>query len=164
MLLSTTPDFNTVKKYSTPSRLLRTGYWIWSNSLLLSIEMIGQLCPLIYWCKISSCYCCCHSVTKLCLTLCDPMNCKMPGLPVLHHLPEFIQTHVHWVSDTIQPPHPLLPSSPLALNLSHHQSLFQPVSSSHQVAKRLELQLQHVTLCLISEITKLWNLILFVIF
>ena len=66
----------------------------------------------------------------------------MLGFPVLHYLPEFAQTHVHLVSDAIQPTHPLLPTS-LALNLFEHQSLFQLVSSSHQVAKVLELQLQH---------------------
>ena len=78
-----------------------------------------------------------------CLTLCNPMDCSMSGLPVLHCLPEFTQTHVHWVGDAIQPSHPLSPPSPPALNLSQHQSLFQWVSSSHQVAKVLELQLQH---------------------
>ena len=72
-----------------------------------------------------------------------PMNCSMPGLPVHHQLPESTQTHVHWVSDAIQPSHPLLSPSPPALNLSQHQSLFKWVSSSHQVAKVLEFQLQH---------------------
>ena len=67
----------------------------------------------------------------------------MPGLPVHHQLPEFDQTHVHQVSDAIQPSHPLSSPSPPALNLSQHQGLFQRVSSSHQVAKLLELQLQH---------------------
>ena len=85
--------------------------------------------------------CCCCSVAKSCLTLCIPMNCSMPGFPVLHYLPEFVQTHVHWVSDAIQPSRPLSPSPP-AFNLSQHQGLFQRVSSSHQVAKVLELQLQ----------------------
>ena len=80
---------------------------------------------------------------KSCLTLCNHMNCSTPGFPVLHYLPEFIQTHVHWVSDAIQPSHPLLPPSPPSLNLSQHQGLFQWISSSHQVAKVLELQLQH---------------------
>ena len=65
------------------------------------------------------------------------------GFSVLHHLPEFTQTHVHWVSDAIQPSHPLLPPSPLALNLPQHQGLFQWVSILHQVAKVLDLQLQH---------------------
>ena len=79
-----------------------------------------------------NCYC---SVAKSCLTLCDPMNCSTPGFPVLHHLPEFAQTHVHWVDDAIQPSHPLPPAFPPALNLSQHQALFQWVSSSRQVAK-----------------------------
>ena len=69
-------------------------------------------------------FCCC-SVTKSCLTLCDPMNCSIPGLPVLHYLPEFAQTHVHWVSDAIQLSHPLSPPSSFALSLSQHQGLFQ---------------------------------------
>ena len=76
-------------------------------------------------------------------TLWDPMGCSMPVFPVHHQLPEVAQTHVHWVSDAIQPSHPLLPPSPPALNLSQHQGLCQWVGSSHQVAKVLELQLQH---------------------
>ena len=82
------------------------------------------------------------SVAQSCPTLCDPMNCSMPGLPVHHHLLESIQTHVHWVSDAIQPSHPLLSPSPPTFNLSQHQGLSQWVSSSHQVAKVLEFQLQ----------------------
>ena len=83
------------------------------------------------------------SVTQSCLTLCDPMNCSMPGLLVHHHLPAFTQTHVHWVNDVTQPSHPLSSPSLPAFNLSQHQGLFQLVSSSHQVAKVLEFQLQH---------------------
>ena len=83
------------------------------------------------------------SVAQSCPTLCDPMNCSTPGLPVFHHLLEFTQTHVHWVSDAIQPSHPLSSSSPIAFSLSQHQGLFQWVSSSHQVARVLELQLEH---------------------
>ena len=83
------------------------------------------------------------SVAQLCLTLCDPMDCSMPGLPVHHQLPEFIQTHVHWVCDAIQPSHPLSSPSPPAFNLSQHQGLFQWVSSLHQVATVLEFQPQH---------------------
>ena len=82
------------------------------------------------------------SVTPSCRTLCDPMDYSMPGLPVHHQLPEFTQTHVHWLGDGIQPPHPLFPS-PLAFNPSQHQGLFKWVSSSHQMAKLLEFQLQH---------------------
>ena len=65
------------------------------------------------------------SVAQLCLTLCDPMDCSMPGIPVLHQLPELAQTLVHWVGDAIQPSHPLLSPSPPAFNLSQHQGLFQ---------------------------------------
>ena len=81
------------------------------------------------------------SVTQSCPTLCDPMDCSMPGLPV--QLPELIQTHIRQVGDAIQPPHPLSSPSPPALNLSQHQGLFKWVSSSHQVANVFEFQLQH---------------------
>ena len=84
--------------------------------------------------------CCRCSVAKSCPTLCDSMNYSMPGFPLLYYLPEFVQTHVHWVSDAIQPSHPLSSPSP-ALSLSRHQGLFQWVISSHQVVKILELQL-----------------------
>ena len=67
--------------------------------------------------------------------LCDPMNCITPDFPILHYLLEFAQTHIHWVSDAIQPPHPLSPPSPPDLNLFQHQDLFQWTGSSHQVAK-----------------------------
>ena len=70
------------------------------------------------------------------------MDCSTPGLPVHHQHPELTQTHVHRVSDAIQPSHPLLSTSPPAFNISQHQGLFQGVSSSHQVAKVLEFQLQ----------------------
>ena len=83
------------------------------------------------------------SVTQSCPTLCDPMNCSMPGLPVHHQFPEFTQTHVHWVGDAIQPSHPLSSPSPPAPNPSQHQNLFQWVNSSHEVAKVLEFQLYH---------------------
>ena len=82
-----------------------------------------------------------RSVAQSCLTLCNAMNRSTPGLPVHHQLPEFTQTHVHWVGDAIQPSHPLSSPSPLAPNPSQHQSLFQWVNSSHEVAKVLELQL-----------------------
>ena len=84
-----------------------------------------------------------NSVTQSCPTLCNPMDCRMPGFPILHQILELAQTHVHRVSDTIQPSHPLLFPSPPALNLSQHQGLFKWVSSSHQVAKGLEFQFQH---------------------
>ena len=74
-------------------------------------------------------------------TLCDSMNRSTPGLPVHHQLPEFTQTHVHQISDAIQPSHPLLSPSPPAPNPSQHQRLFQWVNSSHEVAKVLEFHL-----------------------
>ena len=83
------------------------------------------------------------SVTQLCPTLWDPMDCSTSGLPVHHQLPEFTQTHVHWTRDAIQPSHPLSSPSPLAFNLSQLQDLFQWVCFLHQVAKVLEFQLQH---------------------
>ena len=101
--------------------------------------------PTTFW---SGCFyfwywaaCCCCSVIKSCPTCCDPMDCSKPGFPV-HHLPEFAQIRVHWIGDTIQPSHPLSLPSPPAFSLSQHQGLFQCVSSSHQVAKVLELQHQ----------------------
>ena len=78
-----------------------------------------------------------------CPTICNPMNCSMPGLPVHHQLPEFTHTHVFQVGDAIQPSDPLSFPSPPAPNPSQHQSLFQWVNSSHEVAKVLEFQLQH---------------------
>ena len=86
------------------------------------------------------------SVQLSCPTLCDTMNCSMPGLPVHHQLPEPTQTRVHWVDDAFQLSHPLSSPSPPALKLSQHQGLFKWVRSSHQVAKVLEFQLQHQSL------------------
>ena len=82
-----------------------------------------------------------RSVSQSCPTLCDPMNRSRPGLPVHHQLPEFTQTHIHRVSDAIQPSHPLLSPFPPAPNPSQHQSLFQRINSSHEAAKVLEFQL-----------------------
>ena len=86
------------------------------------------------------------SVTKSCPTLGDPMDCSTPGFPAYHQLPELAQTHVHRVGDAIQPSHPLSSPSPPAFNLSQHLGLFKWVSSSHEVAKVLEFQLQHCSL------------------
>ena len=83
------------------------------------------------------------SVAQSCPTLCDPMNCSTPGLPIRHQLLELTQTHVHWDDDAIQSSHPLLPPSPPTFNLSQHQGLFKWFSSSHQVAKVLGFPLQH---------------------
>ena len=102
------------------------------------------------WSDLEHCYCCSVTTillllllfTQSCPTLCNPMDCSTPVFAVLHHLPELAQTHVHWVNDAIQLSHPLSSHSPPAFNLSQHQSLFQWVASSNQVAKVLELQLQ----------------------
>ena len=83
------------------------------------------------------------SVAQSCLTFCNPMDCSTPGLPVHRQFPELTSTRVHWVSDAIQPSHPLLSLSPPAFNLSQHQGLLKWVSSSYQVAKVLEFQLRH---------------------
>ena len=91
-----------------------------------------------FWCSVQF-----SSVAQSCLTLCNPMNHSTPGLPVHHQLPESTKTHVHWVSDAIQPSHPLSSPSPPAFNPSRHRGIFKWVISSHHVAKVLELQLQH---------------------
>ena len=98
----------------------------WTISLLLIFRYSWQFFPFM---SVQF-----SSVAQLCPTLCDPMNCSTPGLPVHHQLPEFTQTHVHWVSDAIQPSHPLSSPSP-APNPSQHQSLFQWINSSHEVAR-----------------------------
>ena len=86
----------------------------WQVAKVLELQLQHQFFQWIYCC----------SVTESCPTLGDPMDCSTPGFPVIHYLPEFAQTHVHWVDETIQPSHPLSPSSP-ALSLFQHQGLFQ---------------------------------------
>ena len=103
----------------TRSSLLKLIHWFFLSFILLLFLLL---------CLCFTTLCC--SVTKLYPTLCNPMDCSMPGFPVLQYLPEFVQTHVHWVSDAIQPSHPLLLPSPPALNLSQHQGLFQWVGSA----------------------------------
>ena len=76
------------------------------------------------------------SVAQSCPTLCNPMNHSTPGLPVHHQLQKFTQTRVHWVSDAIQPSHPLSSPSPPAPNPSQHQSLFQWVNTSHETLRQ----------------------------
>ena len=114
--------------------------YIWVNYLFgdwfLKLRTI-----LNFWYKLHSVQF--SSVAQSCPTLWDPMNRSMPGLPVHHHLPKFTQTHVHPVSDAIQPSHSLSSPFPPATNPSQHQDLFQWVNSSHEVAKVLEFQLQH---------------------
>ena len=111
----------------------------------ISFPLLGRFSFIIFWNSfsgpdiLSSVQF--RPVAQSCPTLCHPKNHSMPGLPVHHQLPEFTQTHVHRVSDAIQPSHTLSSPSPPALNPSQHQCLFQWVSSSHEVAKVLEFQL-----------------------
>ena len=99
---------------------------------------------------------CCCSAGQLCPSACNPMDHSMLGLPLPHHLPELTQTHVHWVDDAIQPSHPFLYPSP-AFSLSQHQGLFKWVRSLHQVAKGLEIQLQHQAFQWVFRVDFLWN-------
>ena len=101
---------------------------------------------------VSTSLSCFSSVAQSCPTPCNPIECSTSGPPVHQQLPELVQTHVHWVGDAILPPHPLLSPSPLAFNLAQHQGLFKWVSSSHQVAKLLEFQLQRQSFQWISEL------------
>ena len=100
-------------------------------------------------------FCSCCLVAKSCPTLCNPMDCSMPGFFVLHYLLEFAQIHVHWVHDAIQPSHLLLPPHPPS-KLPHHQGIFKWAGSSHQVAK--VLQLQHQSFQWIFRVDFLWDL------
>ena len=124
-----------------PGEAMRT--WVWELKFSMDPSYTDPQCsrfisPFVQfsWDHFSS-------VTQLCLTICNPMDCSIPGFPVHHQLLELTQTHVHWVGDAMQPSHPLLSPSPPALNLSQHQGLFKWASSSHQVAKVLEFQLKY---------------------
>ena len=115
--------------------------------LVMKIFFVQFFCVFLPPLLNNFCFCSVQfsSVAQSCLTLCDPMNHSTPGLPVHHQLPEFTQIHIPRVSDAIQPSHPLLSPSPPAPNPSQHQSLFQWVNSSHEVAKVLEFQLYMYT-------------------
>ena len=128
------------------------GIRCWYQFQLIEFTYLTQFSPVLH----TACVCGMHlnlqsfitciqfsSVAQSYPTLCNPLNRSMPGLPVHHQLPEFTQTHVHWVGDAFQLSHPLSSPSPPALDLSQHQGLFQWVNSSHEVAKVLEFQLQH---------------------
>ena len=98
--------------------------------------LLNILLPWTNWCSAKEYWWiaythCCGSVTWSCSTLCNPMDCSRPGFPVLHYLPELAQTHVHWVSDAIQPSHPLPPSSPFAFNLSQYLGLISSEMAVH---------------------------------
>jgi len=112
----------------------------WISNTYHKLKLKSKYKNYAFLCSFS---CCCFSVAKSCLTLCDRMDHSTPGFPVLHYLLEFTQTQtqVHWAGD--ESSHPLSLPPPRAFSLSQNQGLFQWVSSSHQVAKVLELQLQH---------------------
>ena len=116
--------------YDTLDLWSKVFYDLWTSQLPGKLKDLGLLLHFNQF----------NSVSQSCPTLCNPMNCSMLGLPVHHQLLELTQTHVHRVSDAMQPSHPLSPPFPAAFNLSQHHGLFQWVSSSHQVAKVLELQ------------------------
>ena len=98
---------------SLPNQIITKNYF-WITSQWSGKEKSG---PTSSCC----CCCCCCSVPKMHPTLCDPMDCCMPGFPILSQLPEFVHFHIHWVGDAIQPFHPLLPPFPSCPNLSQHQ-------------------------------------------
>ena len=143
-------DFSFLGKLLLESRMmsLKHSYIFWMNKESLAIlSGVGIFFfPSLYFYlsvpKFHMCVIQFSSVAKSYLTLCNPMGCSMLGFPVHHQLLELARTHVHRVSDIIQPPYPLLSPSPPAFNLSQHQGLFKWVSSSYQ-AKVLEFQLQH---------------------
>ena len=121
--------------------LARTSYTLLKKNseitILLLLLILENNIPSFIWGLMFS------SVQSLShVRLCNSMDCSMPGLPVHHQLPELAQTHVHLISDAIQPSHPLLSPSPPAFSLSHYQGLLQWDSSSHQLAKLLEFQHQ----------------------
>ena len=122
--------------------VIRLGSARWTPLWLIQSHLISK-CNYICTCAKSLLPCRWCSGTRSGLTLCHPMDYRAPSFSVLHCLLEFSQTHVHWVDDAIQPSHPLSPPSTPAVNLSEHQYLFQWVGSLHQVAKVLDLQLQH---------------------
>ena len=92
-----------------------TGHQCLPNSSLprekLADKFLHSLTHIYFISLLSVSFCCCCSVTELCVTLCDPMDCSTPGFPVLHCLLELAQTHIHWVNDAIQPFHPVAPFS-----------------------------------------------------
>ena len=93
----------------------------------IHIKLYSCHCPVeVANCFLAlKCCCCCFSIAQSCLTLCDPLDCSTPGFPVLYHLLELAQTHVHWVGDAIQPSRPLLSLSSLSFYLSQHQGLLK---------------------------------------
>ena len=106
----------------------------WTTFTFNVLQCCVGFCLTTMWISHNYIYCCCCSVAQYCVTLCNFMDCSIPGLPVPHHLPEFAQVFVHCIGDVIQLSHPLMPSSPSALDLSQHQrfsSEFLSTSDDH---------------------------------
>ena len=115
-------------------------YYICVNNLdfshklcMLTLRRYALYSQILSSINANHCFC---SMAKLCPTLCDPMEYNMPGFPVFNYLPEFVPTTVHWISDAIQPSHPLLSPSPSAYDLSQHQGLSQWIGSLHLDGQR----------------------------
>ena len=130
---------------------LPCGPLVSSVSHALRRHTVSFSCFLFFFCKSVS------TVAQLCLTLCNPMDWSTPGFPVHHQIPKLAKIHGHWVSDVIQPSHPLLFLSLPAFNLSQHQGLFQWVSCLHHVAKLLEFQIQYQSFQWIFRTGFLWD-------
>ena len=150
--------------WSCHSELANWGVRFWWVYLLLNSwaqshrKCLQQSSGYILWgCKLLDWISSVQFSRLVVLTLWDSMDCSMPGLPVHHQIQEFIQTHAHWGGDAIQPSRPLLSPSPLTFNFSQYQGLFQWVSSSHQVAKVLEFQLQHQSFQWTPSTDFLWD-------
>ena len=133
LLLFTATQYSTVWMYNN---LCKQSCGWKANVFLNGVSMSDSVIWLYQFSSVQF-----SSVAQSCPNLCDPMNRSTPGLPVRHQLPEFTQTHVHWIRDAIQPSHPLSSPSHPAPNPSQRRSLFQWVNSSHEVAKVLEFQL-----------------------
>ena len=121
------------------------------------IHLHDQQKDALNFCLAKSSYIQFSSVAQSCLTLCDPMNCSTPGLPVHDQLPEFTHTDVHWVGDAIQPSHPLSSPSPASPNPSQHQSLFQWVNSLHEVKHFLVRAVEQFIPCDFLEVLGFWH-------
>ena len=134
--------------FGQPSCWIASSYW-YDRKLIQKVSACKMLLLLIFELHFQSAdwkvmiFCSVSSVAQSCPTLCDPMDCSTPGFPVHDQLLELAQTHVQRVSDALQPSHPLSSPSPPAPNPFKCQGLFQWISYSHQMAKVLELQLQH---------------------
>ena len=118
-------------------------FFFWSSSQFkkLSLKLFKIVTGILV--NYYFCCCCCYSVAQLCSTLYDPVDCNTPGFPVHHQLPEFSQTYVHWLGDAIQPSYPLLALLTCLQSFPASGSFSQWVGSLNQMAKVLELQLQH---------------------